>query len=54
MESIIKNAKPSATQEFQRVLQIKKFFDERFYTIEVIILKKLGKLRNQTTLRSLG
>ena len=26
MESIIKNAKPSATQEFQRVLQIKKFF----------------------------
>ena len=50
MESIIKNAKPSATQEFQRVLQIKNFFDERFYKIEVIILRKLGTLYSLTNI----
>ena len=38
MESIIKNAKPSATQEFQRVLQIKKFW----ICVEIIILSLIS------------
>ena len=53
MESIIKMQNPLQHKSFKGFCK-KNFFDERFYTIEVIILKKLGKLRNQTTLRSLG